>query len=215
MIALAVVVIASTGLGMGISELRKARLKSEYIQAVAAIEASMTESMVNENLFTDPEVKAALKSGTLPYSFVLSVSGESTGKPFSFGIRAGDTVNLDSNFNICDSYPTPPCGYQIKLGVSNVGGRAAFTYTVQSGFTDMPLVYEAGVNSSVSIPYEFYLDNLNLFCPTATYVGVQGVDRASGKVNCIRQPASTCGPGTLPKALRLQPGSEPSLELTK
>lgn len=224
MIAIGIVTSSALVLTWAMSELQKNRLKVEYITGASALEASLTQAMVDANNYSDTAVKASLQQSQVPTGLALKVQGTTGAQNINFTISPGQTVGLDRNFQPCTANANAPCAYTVAIDLQPVDNRMAYAYTIKTALPDVSLNYQptsgnaatATKNYSVTIPYENYLSSLSLMCDPSRFLGVRGVNSGTGNVACIKLPDSSvaCPARTVAKSLTMvadPSGGDPSV----
>ncbi|MES2963996.1 MAG: prepilin-type N-terminal cleavage/methylation domain-containing protein [Bdellovibrionota bacterium] len=225
MVSAALVFVIMGGISYVMVQLGRMRVRSEYIATISAIESSLSTALLDEAKYADPAVKAALRAGTVPSPWSFRVQGNTRATNFDFTIDPGQSVTLDRTFVTCAGFPSPTCVHKISLESGYVSGRMGFAYRFETAQDLTSLNFrgagDAGTaalntgNFSLTIPYEYYLNQLQMICDPATTLGAYGLQRDQALASCLQQPQAPCPVGTLPKSLRLDntTGPDPSVEL--
>lgn len=221
-VASVVIFIAVLSTAVIFQHIGHARMRSLYISSITAIEAALTTALLDESYYrSNPALRAALHSGGVPAGLTYNVKGESSGQAFDFqvGVGAANAASVSSRtLQTCTGFPSTACDLRLTLEVQNTSGHVVFAYKfehhVQPG---KPLLNFFGTGStkasgfdsedfSLPLPHEFLYDGLLLACPAGS-LGVRGVDRSGGAVNCISQPQLACPSNTLGKSVRYEPST--------
>lgn len=221
MAAMTMISVSSVGLLWSVNAVKNNSSRVQLVNTVTTLESAVAGAIMEKSNYSNDD-KIAMRNGLVPQiglTIAPQVEGGKAGT--SSVLRSGTVVNYSPTFEPCTTYGTADCAVRIRVELRRMGSATtrtsfAFAYRIETKDPAVSFNYIGGGSSGdfagafsneefkLVVPYDFYLESPLVACKTGEDIALTGVDAATGKAICIKQPqaADLCPDGTMPKSLK-------------